>query len=96
MVKGWVLGKKAIAETLIVSYQSEKLLETPVKLRRPVVIQQYPDIPTATTSGFEFALSVAGILTPLKLSLSALLSDGTAVPLCNFVLKPQVNESNDT
>lgn len=96
LVKGWVLGKKAIAKTLIVSYQSEKLLETPVELRRPVVIQQYPDIPTASTSGFEFSLSVAGILTPLKLSLSALLSDGTTVPLCNFVLKPQVNESNDT
>lgn len=96
LVKGWVLGKKAPAETLIVSYQTEKLLETPVKLRRPLVIQQYPDIPTASTSGFEFSLSVAGISTEVELSLEAWLTDGTAVSLCNFVLKPHTNESNDT
>ena len=94
-VKGWVLGKKAIAKTLIVSHQSEKLLETPVRLRRPIVVQQYPDIPTASTSGFEFSLSVAGIPSAVKLSLEALLTDGTVVPLCNFVLT-QLNESNDT
>ena len=96
VVKGWVLGKKALAETLKVTYQNDTLLETPVNLRRPTVIHQYPDIPSASTSGFEFSLSVAGISTPVELSLDALLADQTVVPLCNLILKPQTTESSDT
>ena len=96
LVKGWVLGRKALAETLKVSYQNDILLETPVNLRRPTVIQQYPDIPSASTSGFEFSLSVAGISTRVALSLNALLADQTVVPLCNLILQPRTIESNDT
>jgi len=96
LVKGWVLGKKAQATTLRVLYQTEILLETPVKLRRPLVIQQYPDIPTASQSGFEFSLAVAGISTETELCLEAVLEDQTIVPLCNFMLKYQAIESNDT
>ena len=96
VVKGWVLGKKAIAETLKVSYKNDTFLETPVDLRLPKVIQQYPDIPSASTSGFEFSLSVAGISTQVELSLDALLADQTVVPLCNLILKPQTIEANDT
>ncbi len=96
LVKGWVLGKKALAETVRVSYQGETILETPVALHRPVVIQQYPDIPTAGKSGFEFSLSVVGIETEAELSLTAFLADSTQVPLCNLILKPQISESNDT
>lgn len=100
LVKGWVLGKKALAETLRVVYQDDTLLETPVSLRRPTVIQQYPDIPSASTSGFEFYLSVVGISSEVELSLEALLADQTVVPLCNLILKPQLKpqtiESKDT
>ena len=96
LVKGWVLGKKAPAKTVRVLYQTESLLETPVKLRRPLVIQQYPDIPLANQSGFEFSLAVAGISNEAELCLEAMLTDGSIVPLCNFVLKYQVIESNDT
>ncbi|MGB5713744.1 MAG: hypothetical protein WBM44_22895 [Waterburya sp.] len=96
IVKGWVLGKKAPAKTVRVLYQNESLLETPVQLRRPIVIQQYPDIPTANQSGFEFSLAVAGISTETELCMEAVLSDQTVVPLCNFVLKYQTIESNDT
>ncbi len=96
LVKGWVLGKKAPAKTVRVLYQTESLLETPVKLRRPAVIQQYPDIPLANQSGFEFSLAVAGISNEAELCLEAMLTDGSIVPLCNFVLKYQVIESNDT
>lgn len=96
LVKGWVLGKKALATTVRVLSQTEVLLETPVKLRRPLVIQQYPDIPTASQSGFEFSLAVVGISTETELCLEAVLADQTVVPLCNFILKYQVIESNDT
>lgn len=100
LVKGWVLGKKALAETLRVAYQDDTLLETPVTLRRPTVIQQYPDIPSASKSGFEFSLSVVGISSEVKLSLEALLADQTVVSLCNLILKPQSKpqtiESKDT
>lgn len=95
-VRGWVLGKKSQAKTIEVKYQNEKLLVAPVELRRPVVAQQYPDIPAANHSGFEFVLSVAAIAEEIELSLEASLEDRTVVSLCNFVLKPQTIESNDT
>lgn len=96
LVKGWVLGKKALAQTVRVLYQTETVLETPVQLRRPIVVQQYPDIPTANQSGFEFSLAVAGISPEAELCLEAILADQTIVPLCNFVMKYQTTESNDT
>ena len=95
-VRGWVLGKKSQAKTIEVKYQNESLLVAPVKLRRPVVAQQYPDIPAANYSGFEFVLSVAAIAEEIELSLEALLEDRTVVSLCNFVLQPRTIESNDT
>lgn len=96
LVKGWVLGKKAQAKTLRVLSQDQCLLETPVKLRRPIVVQQYPDIPTANASGFEFSLAVTGMLTETELCLEAELADQTIVSLCNFRLKPLAIESKDT
>lgn len=96
LVKGWVLGKKTQAQSVIVKHEGKSILETPANLRRPIVIQQYPDIPNAGSSGFEFSLAVAGITDELELSLEALLSDETTVPLCNFLLKPQTIESNST
>ncbi|PSB11522.1 hypothetical protein C7B62_05145 [Pleurocapsa sp. CCALA 161] len=95
-VRGWVLGKKAQAQTVKVLYLSETILETTVDLRRPVIAQQYPDIPLAGQSGFEFSLAVTGIKSETELNLKACLKDGTTVCLCNFVLKPQLIESNDT
>lgn len=96
LVKGWVLGKKAQAQTVTVKYNNESLLETPVELRRSGIVQQYPDIPNAGNSGFEFSLAVAGMSDELELSLETKLSDTTIVPLCNFILKPQSIESKDT
>jgi hypothetical protein len=95
-VRGWVLGKKAQVETVKVLYQGETLLETRVDLRRPVIAQQYPDISLAGQSGFEFSLAVTGINSEIELNLEACLKDETIVSLCNFVLKPQTIESNDT
>ena len=96
LVKGWVLGKQAQARTLKVAYKDTILLETTVNLRRPLVAQRYPDIPTASHSGFEFSLSVVGISATTKLSLSAVLADETAIALCDIVLNPQLIESNET
>jgi hypothetical protein len=98
-VRGWVLGKKAQAQTVRVLYQGETLLETTVNLRRPVIAQQYPDIPLAGESGFEFSLAVTGITTEIELNIEAYLADQTIVSLCDVLLKPQINdsiESNDT
>ena len=92
MVKGWVLGKQSPAKILRVIYQSETLLESPVELRRPVVIQRYPDIPAANQSGFEFSLTVAGLPAP-ELNLEAVLQDQSVVPLCTIVLKSEPFES---
>ena len=39
MVRGWVLGKRSPAHTVVVKYGAETILTTPVKLRRPVVAQ---------------------------------------------------------
>ena len=96
VVKGWVLGKKSQAQTIQVIHDGAQLLETAVKLRRPMVIQQYPDIPTAKNSGFEFSLSVAGISTITELSIETILEDKTRVPLCNLILQPIVNEAKNT
>lgn len=90
IVKGWVLGKKAQAQTLKVIYQTETLLETPVRDPRPMVVQQYPDISTANQSGFEFSLAVSGISTETQLNLEAILADETIIPLCTLTLKPQL------
>jgi multidrug efflux pump subunit AcrA (membrane-fusion protein) len=86
LVKGWVLGKKAQAQTLRVIYQTELLLETPVQDSRPIVMERYPDIPTAKNSGFEFALAVAGISTETQLHLEVALADETIVPLCALTM----------
>ena len=95
LVKGWVLGKKAEAQTLRVICQGKNLLETPIELYRPIVIQQYPDIPAANKSGFEFSLAVAGISSRTTLNLAVILADRTIVPLCNLILT-QTIESKDT
>ena len=96
LVKGWVLGKQAQTQTLKVDYKDTTIVETPVKLRRPAVAQRYPDIPQAGESGFEFSLSVVGITSKTKLSLSTVLSDETAIALCDIILNPQLIESNET
>jgi multidrug efflux pump subunit AcrA (membrane-fusion protein) len=95
-VKGWVLGKKSPAEVLRVISQTEQILETPIKIRRPKIVEQYPDISTANQCGFEFSLSVAGITTTVELNLEAVLSDQSIVPLCIIVVQPQLIESKGT
>jgi multidrug efflux pump subunit AcrA (membrane-fusion protein) len=92
LIKGWVLGKKAKATIVRVMYLGENLLETPVEHPRPTVMQQYPDMPGANKSGFEFSLAVAGISAETKLELNAVLEDQSVVPLCAIVLKPQYAE----
>lgn len=96
MFKGWVLGKKSPAKILRVMYQSENLLETPVKYPRPIVVQQYPDIPTASKSGFEFSVAVAGISTVTTFNLEVVLEDQAVVPICDIVLQPKIIESIET
>ncbi|MCC0179212.1 hypothetical protein I4641_19805 [Waterburya agarophytonicola K14] len=96
LVKGWVLGKKAQAKTLKVKHQSEEILSTPVELLRSKVVGQYPDIPTANQCGFEFSLSVVGIPSMVELSLEAVLTDESTVPLCAIIVQTELIESKDT
>ena len=95
LVRGWVLGKKAEAETVKVMSQGEILLETKVDHRRPAIAHQYPDISQAGKSGFEFSLAVTGISETIELSLEAILKDETTIALCKFLLTPEI-ESKDT
>jgi hypothetical protein len=96
IVKGWVLGKKSQVEVLRVISQTELILETPVKIRRPKIVEQYPDISTANKCGFEFSLSLAGIPETAELNLEAILQDQSVVPLCIIIVQPQLIESKDT
>ena len=96
IIKGWVLGKKAKAKTLQVTYQTETILEVPIEVRRPRIAEQYPDINTASSCGFEFPLTVMGISKETEFSLSAILEDQSIVPLCIIVFQPAPIESKDT
>ena len=95
-VQGWAIGKQAKAVTIRVIYDTEKILEVPIKLRRPQIAEQYPDIPSANKSGFEFPLSVAGISDVAEFNLEAVLEDRTVVPLCAITVQPSPTESKDT
>lgn len=96
LVKGWVLGKKAKAKVLRVSNQDNILLKTIVNQNRPKITQRYPDISTAGSCGFEFALSISSIAKSTKLSLEAILEDETIVPLCEISLDPEPSELKST
>ena len=96
VVKGWVLGKKSKVEQLNVVHQTQQILSTAVRIRRPQIAEQYPDIPTANKCGFEFSLSVAGIPGLVEVNLEAVLEDSSIVPLCAIILQPDLIESKDT
>lgn len=96
VIKGWVLGKKSDVTQLNVIHQGEQILSTEVKMLRPKIVEQYPDIPTASRCGFEFALSVAGIPGEVEITLEAVLEDSSVVPLCAIFLQPNIIESKDT
>jgi multidrug efflux pump subunit AcrA (membrane-fusion protein) len=87
MFMGWVLGKKAVAKSVTITYNNEILVETPIDRPRPTVTQQYPDIPKAGTCGFECSLMVAGVPNEAELYLSVVLEDGSIIPLCGIVLQ---------
>lgn len=87
MFMGWVLGKKSPAQSVTITYDGEILVETVIDRPRPAIINQYPDIPKAGTSGFECALMVAGIPSEIDLHLSVVLEDGSVVPLCAISLQ---------
>jgi len=96
IVKGWAIGKQAKAVSLKVIYETETILEVPIELRRPKIAEQYPDIPSAHHSGFEFPLSVVGISNPTKFDLEVVLEDQTVVPLCAIIFQPVPIESKGT
>ena len=96
IIKGWAIGKQAKAVSLRVVYETETILEVPIELRRPKIAEQYPDIPSANNSGFEFPLCVAGISNPTKFDLEVVLEDKTIIPLCAFIFQPVPIESKDT
>ena len=96
VVKGWAIGKQAQAVAISVTYENAKILEVPIELRRPKIAEQYPDIPSANQSGFEFPLSVAGISGAAEFNLEAVLEDKNVVPLCAIVFQPLPIESKGT
>lgn len=87
IVKGWVLGKKALATAIRINYQGETLVETPTNLPSPHVTQYYPDIAAAAYSGFETSLSVIGMPESAKLEIQALLENEDIVKLSTITLQ---------
>jgi hypothetical protein len=87
MFMGWVLGKKAVAQSVTITYNNEILVETPVDRPRPAITHQYPDIPKAGICGFECSLMVAGVPDEAELHLSVVLEDGSIIPFCGIVLQ---------
>ena len=79
--QGWVLGKKALATNIRISYKDQVLLETPINLPSPGITQYYPDIASAGNSGFETSLSVVGIPDSAELEIQALLENQEIVNL---------------
>ena len=96
IIKGWAIGKQAKALSLKVIYEAETILEVPIELRRPQIAEQYPDIPSASKSGFEFPLSVAGISSSARFDLEVVLEDKTVIPLCAIIFQPVPIESKGT
>ncbi len=87
LIKGWILGKRAKVNRVEIIYEGQSLLATSVDQLRPLVTQQYPDIPKAEESGFETSLSIVAMPTDATLELQAMLEDNTSVPICAIVLK---------
>lgn len=87
ILKGWVLGKKALATTIKINHQGATLVETPVNLPSPGVTQYYPDIGAAGKSGFETSLSIVGIPTEAELEIQALLENQDIINLSVISLK---------
>ena len=87
LIKGWILGKRAKVNTVAIIYEGKTLFTTPVDQPRPLIAQQYPDIPKARESGFETSLSIVAMSSDAVLELQALLEDDTSVPICAIILK---------
>ncbi|MGK7936896.1 MAG: hypothetical protein AB4206_14035 [Xenococcaceae cyanobacterium] len=87
IVKGWVLGKKALATAIRINHQDKILLETPIDLPSPGVTQYYPDIAAAGKSGFETSLSLVGIPTDSELEIQALLENQDIINLSIISLR---------
>ena len=81
IVKGWVLGKNALATKIRINHQDEILVETSVNLPSPGVTQYYPDIAAAGKSGFETSLSVVGIPPSAELKIQVLLENKDTINL---------------
>jgi hypothetical protein len=93
IIRGWVLGKKAKAAKIRVTHQEHILLEIPINLPTPTIVQQYPDIPNAGNSGFESCLAVTDLPSEHELKLQVLLDDKSIVPLCAIFFKPHNSKS---
>ncbi len=87
IIRGWVLGKKAKATKIRVTYQEYILSEISVNLPSPMITQQYPDIPNAGNSGFESCLAITDIPLKHELKLQVLLDDESVIPLCAIFLQ---------
>ena len=81
LFKGWVLGKKSLANKIKINHQGETLVETPVNLPSPGVTQYYPDIAAAGKSAFETSVSVAELPTKAELAIQVLLENQDIINL---------------
>ena len=87
LFKGWVLGKKALANKIKINHQGKTVIETLVNLPSPDVTQYYPDIAAAGKSGFETSLSVVDLPKQAELTIQILLENQDIINLSVISLR---------
>lgn len=81
ILRGWVLGKKAMVTAVKINCQGQTLVEIPVNLSSPNVTQYYPDISAAGKCGFETALSIVSMPSKAQLEVQAVLENEDIIAL---------------
>jgi hypothetical protein len=80
-VRGWAVGRRSSAETLVLRHAGCELRTVPVAGERPDVAEQYPDSAWAHTSGFFVPVGGLKLEPSFAVDLSVRLTDGTEATL---------------
>ncbi|NET26208.1 tetratricopeptide repeat protein [Okeania sp. SIO1I7] len=86
-IGGWVVGKTSPPVTVELIVAGKVIREVPANLHRPDVGEIHPEIPEAKYSGFWGELEVIEFAPEMKISLEAILKDGSHVRLGMVNLK---------
>ena len=80
-IAGWVLGQATPVVAVEVHAEGMVLRRVPLDQHRPDVARDYPDVPTAPTSGFRTWLSTIGLEPGVELQVRAVFEDDSRIRL---------------